>query len=185
MINELQKKLYTDLRDSVSLSQIELAEACGVPRSTLQRIETAKRLPTPEEEEAILMATDTSRLEMAELICKALSELVGRRVTIVDDEVDYQAATPEGELTELLRTAYTLMPRHRWWAWRERVGRYKTLGQLHDAEGYAHVRDLTAEVEALLREEEEAAEAAAEEAEALAAEKGEGGDMLPFRKPKK
>ena len=182
MIYDLQQKLYKALRDSADLSQNELAVVSTVPRSNIQRIEQAKKVPTPEEEEAILVATDNTRLSAAELICKTLSKLIGRRVAIVDDQVEYQATTPEGALNQLLHTAHDLMPRHRWWMWRERVGRYKHFGQLHEDQGHANVRDLSAEVEELLRQQEEA-EAAAEAAEAPVTDKGEGGDMLAFRKP--
>ncbi len=183
MIYDLQKQLYKELRDGAKLSQNELAVVSAVPRSNIQRIEKAKKVPTPEEEEALLLATDNTRLSAAELICKALSDLIGRRVAILDDEVDYRATTPEGELTQLLHTARGLMPRHRWWQWRERVGRYKAFGQLHEDQGHANVRDLSAEVEDLLRQQEEAAEPAAEAAEAPAAENGEDADLLAFSKP--
>ena len=151
MFYELQTKLYPLLRESAGLTQVELATASALSRRNIQRIETGDKVPTREEDEAIRAATDSTRLSVAELICKALSELIGRRVTIrADDEIGYQAATPEAELNELLRAAYDKMPRDRWWAWRDRVGRFKALGQLYEARGFADVRDLTAEVEALM-----------------------------------
>ncbi len=172
MIYDLQKQLYKELRDGADLSQNELAEVSNVRRSNLQRIENAKKVPTPEEEEAILLATDNTRLSAAELICKTLSKLIGRRVAILDDEAEYQATTPEGELAQLLKTAAGLMPRHRWWRWRERVGRYKNYGQVHEDQGHANVRDLNAEVEELLRQQEEAAETAAELPELISVPEG-------------
>ncbi len=177
MLNEIQTQVYAMLREAAGLSQIELAVAAAMSRSRLQRIETGQRLPTPEEEENILMATDSNNVTMAELICRVLSKLIGRRVQIVDDEVGYQAATPEGELDELLRAAHGKMRRDRWWAWKERVGQHKALGQLYEAQGFSLVRDLTAEVEDLFQDEKPAA------LEAAAGDNEGGGDMLPFRRP--
>ena len=162
MIRELQTGVYKELRDAASLTQGELAVASGLSRSNINRIEKAKKVPTKQEEEAIRLATDNTLVSVAELVCKVLSELIGRRVTIRADETGYLAATPEAELNELLAIAYDKMPRDRWWAWRDRVGRFKHLGQLYDAQGYAHVRDLSAEVEALCREEEKSEEREAE-----------------------
>ena len=89
-----------------------------------------------------------------------------------------QITTPEGEINEMLLAAYGKMPRDQWWAWRERIGIYKTLGQLYEAAGYASVRDLRAELKAL--------QGAEEAEEAPAAEDGtEAGNMLPFRPPPK
>ena len=156
MFHKLQTKLYRLLRESACLSQIELAAASGLSRRNIQRIETGDKIPTREEEEAIRMATDSSRLAVAELVCKVLSELIGHRVTIRGGETGYQAATPEAELDELLRSANEKMSRERWWAWRERVGRFKALGQLYEAQGFAEVRALTAEVEELSDAEEAA-----------------------------
>ncbi len=149
MFYKLQTELYRLLRKAAGLTQIELAVASGLSRRNLQRIEIGDKVPTPEEDEAIQMATDATQITVAELICKVLSEIIGRRVTIVAEEIDYQATTPEAELNELLATAHKKMPRGRWWAWRERVGHFKALGQLYEAQGFADVRDLTAEVEAL------------------------------------
>ena len=149
MFYKLQTELYRLLRKSAGLTQIELAVASGLSRRNLQRIETGDKVPTQEEDEAIQMATDATQVTVAELICKVLTDHLGRRVTIVADEIDYQAATPEAELNELLAAAHKRMPRDRWWAWRERVGHWKALGQLYEAQGFADVRDLTAEVEAL------------------------------------
>ena len=161
MINELQTRLYLLLRDTAGLTQAELGAASGLSRRTIQRIETAERLPTRDEEEAIQMATDSTDLFLAELVCQVLSQLLGRRVSIGADETGYRAATPEAELNELLRVAQPKMRRERWWAWKERVGRFKALGQLHETQGLADVRDLAAEVKALCREEEEAGESPA------------------------
>ena len=182
MIKELQTTVFALLRDSVGFSQTELAVATALSRSTLQRILTGQRLPTPEEEEAIFMATDSTLLSVAELVCKVLGDLIGRRVTIVADEVGYQAATPEGELHELLRVAYEKMPRDRWWAWKERVGRFKAFGQQYEAQGFADVRDLRAEVKVLFPEEQEAESTTATERAPAARQQKEGGNMLPFRK---
>ncbi len=154
MIKELLIKVFRQLRDAAGYTQAELGVASGLSRRTVQRIERAERLPTLEEEEAILMATDSTLLSAAEVVCKELGKLIGHRVTIVADEADYQAATPEGELTQLMDLAFKKMPRDRWWAWKERVGHYKALGQLYEAQGLSHVRDLKAEAEALYREEE-------------------------------
>ncbi len=171
MFHELQTRLYPLLRESAGLTQIELAIASGLSRRNLQRIETGDKVPTREEDEAIRVATESTRLSVAELICKVLSELIRRQVTIGSEETGYRAATPEAELDELLRAASEKMPRDQWWAWRERVGRFRQLGQLYEAQGFAEVRDLTAEIEALPKT-ENAEETAAEESKPPGQEDG-------------
>ena len=159
MINELQTKLYTRLRKSTGLSQDELGAAAGLTRRNVQAVENGHRLPTEEEEEALREASHATPIFVAELLCKALSELIGRRVMIrADDEIAYRATTPDGHMNELLLAAYELMPEDRWWAWRERESRRQALGQAYEQEGYANVRDLGAELEALRAAKEEAEE---------------------------
>ncbi len=164
MIKKLMTEIFTRLREDAGLTQTDLGLLSALSRRRVQRVEKGERLPTEEEEEAILVATDSTRLSLVELICKALSDELGRRVTIVAEEVGYQAATPEGELAQLMALAYEKkMPRDRWWVWKERVGRLKTLAQVYEVQGYADVRDLSAEVEALCRQEEAEMTEAAEE----------------------
>ena len=150
MINAIQKQVYPELRENVSLSQRDLATASGVSRKSIQRIEGGRKLPTPEEEEAIREAAGATRLFVAELICKALSDEIKRRVTIsAGEEIAYRAATPDAQVHELLLDAQEKMPGELWWAWKERIDRHKTQRLLAEQEAMADVRDFRIELQAL------------------------------------
>lgn len=147
MIYKIQPIVYSGMRRAAGLTQIELEQASGLSRRTIQRIETGVRPPTREEEKAIRQATECSRLLFAELLCKALSTVLGVRVAIdASDAAGYRAGTPEAEANELLLAAGEKMSTRQWWAWKERLGRIRALGLLLEQEILAFIRDLRAEL---------------------------------------
>ena len=155
MLYEIQVGVYRGLRRSAGLSQRQLAAAIGCGRSTIQRIEKGRRPLTREEEDAIREATESSRTFFAELVCKTLSEILGVRVSIdAQDAEGYRAETPEAEANQLLREARGKLPEDRLWAWRQRLGRLKTLGLMVEQESYGAVRELRRELRALAEIEE-------------------------------
>ena len=143
MIFKVQAAVYSWMRDSAGLTQRQLAKATGIARRTIQRIERCRRPPTREEEALIVEATASSPLLIGELMCKALSEELGRRVSMsADDPRDYRPATPDGEAHELLRSYREWMPRDLWWSLMERLSRVDALGLWVQHERLAIVRDL-------------------------------------------
>ena len=175
MINKLQREVYTGLREYAALTQVELAAASGVSRKSIQRIEKGKKIPTPDEEEAIREAAGATRLFVAELVCKALSDEIDRRVAIrADDEIAYQAATPDAQIHELLLGASSKMPEDLWWAWKERIDRHKTQRLVSDQEAMADLRDLRLEIRALEQAREEGKKEAVAKTEETAEEAAAG-----------
>ena len=76
-----------------------------------------------------------------------MSEILGVRVSIDARDADgYRAETPEAEAHRLLRDAGGKLPEDRLWAWRQRLGRLKTLGLMVEQESYGALRELRREL---------------------------------------
>lgn len=148
MFYKIYGDVYRTLRESAALTQPQLAVATGTSTRTIQRIESGKRLPTCAEETAIIQATGASTLLFAEMVCKALSGLLGRQVAVVPEGGRlYQSTTPLGEVSEFLRTNVKKIPRGRWRSAMGRLGRVKALSLILEQELLAILR----EVETALR----------------------------------
>ena len=138
--------VYRTLRESAALTQPQLATAVATSTRSIQRIESGEKMPTCAEEAAIVEATGASTLLFAELTCKALTGLLGRRVAVVPEGGGlYQSTTPMGEVSELLRSSAKKMPRERWRSATERLGRVKAQSLLLEQELLAILRETEAE----------------------------------------
>ncbi len=161
MLYEIQAEVYRGLRRSAGLTQNQLVETSGYSRSTIQRIEKGLRPLSREEEHVIRQATNASRRFFGELVCKAVSRLLGVQVSIDAEDGDgaYQAGSLEAEANELMIAGRDAMPEHRWLWWKERQGRVKALGVVFEQESIAFVRDLREELQAPESRKEEPDEA--------------------------
>lgn len=154
MINELTADIYRALRKSTDLGQREFGAAAGFSRSKVQRIESGEIRPSAADEAAILEAAACSRLFLADVVCKVLSQKFRVRITLDPDGPEgYRAVTPIGEVDELLRAALPKMPSHRRWAWMDRLRQVKSHFLLLEQQCTGMARDLRDELLELERKE--------------------------------
>jgi DNA-binding XRE family transcriptional regulator len=93
MIYKIAKHVYKAVRERGDLTIDELAVAIGRKRQTIYRAEGGQQLLTPEQEEILDQKANLSQDAFGEIMCKALTDLLGRRVRI-SPRGEFLAATP-------------------------------------------------------------------------------------------
>ena len=86
MIHQIAQDVYRWIREYGHLSRDEIAEAIGRKRQAIYRWEQGGQIPSPEQEQILVEKANCSKLIFAEIVCKKLSLLIGRRVMIAPED---------------------------------------------------------------------------------------------------
>ncbi len=107
MIHQIAQDVYRWIREHGRLSREEIAEAIGRKRQVVYRWEQGDQIPSPEQEQILVEKAKCSKLVFAEIMCKKLSLLTGRRVMIApEDQVRYLPTVSLARAAELYRENY-------------------------------------------------------------------------------
>ena len=110
-IEELTGDIYRWIRESGHLSQDEIAEAIGKKRQAISRWENEGQMPTPEEEKILVEKARCTKLTFVEIMCRVLSNLLGRRVMIAPEgQVHYLPTAPRVRAANTYAIYYTRLP---------------------------------------------------------------------------
>ena len=110
MFNKLLPPIYRQLRLRAKLSQAQLAVHLKCHRSTVNKWETGKARPDPEQERELLKLADCSQEELAEMVCEQMSEVIGKAVRIVEGGESYQPFSALAKARALRRKADGRVP---------------------------------------------------------------------------
>ena len=107
MIHQITQDIYRWIREYGHLSPDEVAEAIGRKRQAIYRWEQEGQIPSPEQEQILIEKAGCSKLAFAEIVCKKLSLLTGRRVMVAPEgQVRYLPTVPLARAVELYRENY-------------------------------------------------------------------------------
>ncbi len=110
MFNKVLPHLYRRLRKRAGLSQVQLAAQLDITRNTVSNYESGATRPDPRREQKLVELAACSDEEATELFCERLSEILHRRVAIVEDRPEYEPATALGRARRLLRGSRAELP---------------------------------------------------------------------------
>ena len=102
MFNTLCPAVYKQLRLRAGLTQDQLASALATSRMTVVRFESGRARPDKHQEAKLKELAKCSDREAVELMCQKMSEMIGRRVGVLDNGDAYLPATA-------LAAAYALL----------------------------------------------------------------------------
>ncbi len=100
MIYEIAPLVYRAIRETAGLTVQEVAASYDRQRQAVNRIENGDRMPTREQEEMLVKKANLPRRVLVEIMCKELTEFLGRRVMIAPD-LRYSPTTPLEAAAEL------------------------------------------------------------------------------------
>ncbi len=103
MINNITSSLYTRLRQRSGLTRKQFAARIEIGRDTLRNYEAGVTRPDPAIENKMLEVTHCSKLELAELFGEILSEELGVRVGVDDEQKGYRPGPLAGAEQTLRR----------------------------------------------------------------------------------
>lgn len=110
MFNTLYAKVCKQLRQRTGLTQEELGDEIGVCRSTVHKVEKARTRLSPDQEHKLFELALSTKEEFGEMLCKILSEMLGKRVEIDDDQDGYRPTTALAMAGTLLREHGASLP---------------------------------------------------------------------------
>ncbi len=110
MFNAICPAIYQQLRKRAGMTQAEFATAIGVSRITVVRFESGRAQPSQEQEEKMRQLAGCSQEELVEMACRQMSELIDRRVAIVNGHGAYEPATALAQAYLLLEEAPDELP---------------------------------------------------------------------------
>ena len=110
MIHDIVRHICFFVRAHGLLSQDEVAEAVGRDRQICYRWEEVGQVPSSRQAKILFELGNCTPLVFAEIVCKYLSKLTGRRVIVApEDQVGYLPTVPLARAAELYRTHYDIL----------------------------------------------------------------------------
>ncbi len=94
MLNNILPALFKRLRLRSNLSRKPFADKVGVSLNTLTNYEKGNTRPDLDTLNKIVEVSQCSDLELVESLCETMSDELGMRVAILDNEHDYRPTTP-------------------------------------------------------------------------------------------
>ena len=85
MIHEIANEVYRQIREYGQLSHEQVGKAVGRSHDTIRRWEKSEQqgLPKRDQEEKLVKKAKLTRLAFGEIMCKVLTEFVGRRFVMI------------------------------------------------------------------------------------------------------
>ena len=95
MIHRIASEVYREIREYGRISATEVAKGIGRDRQTVMRWEsdTSSQLPKAEQEKVLIQKTGLSRVAFGQIMCKVLTDFVGRLFTMGPPE-PYRPSQP-------------------------------------------------------------------------------------------
>ena len=115
MIHDIKRDVYKWIRQYGDLTPEQMGEALNKDRQIIWRFEEKGQMPTVEQEKILVEESRCTKLVFAEIACKALSRLTGRRVMVApEDQVSYLPTVPLVKAAERYREGFAkLSPEQR------------------------------------------------------------------------
>lgn len=110
MFNDICPDVFQQLRERTELSQEEFGRAVGATRFTVSKYETGRAQPDKAQEMKLLEVAKCSKEEFVELVCRRLSELIGKPVGIRQNHDGYEPTSALARAYALLRENASRIP---------------------------------------------------------------------------
>lgn len=132
MFNALYPNVYRQLREMAGLTQEELGDALDISRYTMNKVEAGRAQLDQDQERKLFELAKCNKDEFGELLCRELSEHLGKKVGVDSGHGAYQPSTALAMAYALLRECGSNLPARTRRALNNRINTTQLLGLTYD-----------------------------------------------------